>query len=104
MRDTNEAVENMDNIIRLPVPERNTDPAPEPERFSVQVGFGPESREFEFSRGDTVRSILNNGLIKELIGFRGGEGIVVNGRTVDPNYFLNPGDHVDFVKEAGTKA
>jgi hypothetical protein len=89
-----------DNVIPL----RPGNPATEPERFPVEVSFGPASREFEFSRGDTAKTILENGLIKELIGFRGGELLTRNGQPITVNDFLNPGDRIEFIKEADIKA
>lgn len=94
------APETDNNVIPL----RSGNTTAEPERFQVEVSFGAANQEFEFCRGDTVGTILNNGFIKEIIGFRGGESLTRNGRPITVNDFLQPGDRIEFIKEAGTKA
>src|SRR3989338_1017601 len=99
---------NQDNVVPLhgqhgqptggeapvPVPA----PAPATQEITVTVSFGPTTQEFQFTQGEKVGKILGNGYIKEIIGFKGKETLLVNGRPATADHLLNNGDTVEFIK------
>lgn len=76
------------------------------QEFYVTVSFGANSQDFDVPAGSTVEAILNNGLIQETIGFKGGkdETYTVNGNPASFDYVLQAKDHIEVIKNAGEKA
>jgi hypothetical protein len=89
-----------ENVAEFPIQE------PRNHKISIQVGYGPSIQEFEVNSTDTVREVLGNPYIQEIIGFSsdGNKIVTVNGRDAQYGDVLRNGDQLEVVKRAGEKA